>query len=455
LSPEEAPVKNWAELDKQFIWHPFTQMEEWLQSEPLVIERADGNYLVDTKGRRYLDGVSSLWVNVHGHRKRQIDDAIMVQLGKVAHSTLLGLGAVPSIELAQKLVEVTPDRLNRVFYSDSGSTAVEVALKIAFQYWKNLGQEKKRLFVTLSEAYHGDTIGSVSLGGIDLFHSIFHPLLFQTLTIPTPFPYRSPDLTPEECGDRSLDHFRALASDRADEIAALVVEPLVQGAAGMIVHPAGFLKGLEEICREHQILLVCDEVATGFGRTGKMFACEHENVHPDMMALAKGLSGGYLPLAATLVTDEIHRAFLGQYTDYKTFFHGHSYTGNALACAAACACLEVFEEEKVLENAQPKIALLSQSLKEMTEPLPHVGEIRQCGFMVGIELVQDRATRRPYSPELRMGARVTQNVRNYGVILRPLGDVVVLMPPLSITDSQIRELVAATAKSIGEMCGNE
>jgi adenosylmethionine-8-amino-7-oxononanoate aminotransferase len=447
-------VKNWAELDKRYIWHPFTQMEEWLQSEPLVIERAEGNYLIDTEGRRYLDGVSSLWVNVHGHRKTQIDDAVVMQLGKVAHSTLLGLAAVPSIELAQKLVEVTPGGLNRVFYSDSGSTAVEVALKIAFQYWKNLGRDKKRLFVTLSEAYHGDTIGSVSLGGIDLFHSIFHPLLFQTLTIPTPFPFRSPDLTPEECRDRSLEHFRALASDRAHEIAALVVEPLVQGAAGMIVHPAGFLKGLEEICREYRILLICDEVATGFGRTGKMFACEHEGVRPDMMALAKGLSGGYLPLAATLVTDEIHRAFLGKHTEYKTFFHGHSYTGNALACAAACACLEVFEEEQVLENAQPKIALLSQTLNEVMEPLPHVGEIRQCGFMVGIELVEDRATRRPYPPELRMGARVTQNVRKYGVILRPLGDVVVLMPPLSITEGQIRELVAATAKSIEEMCGS-
>ena len=448
-------MKNWAELDKKYIWHPFTQMEEWLQSDPLVIERADGNYLIDTEGRRYLDGVSSLWVNVHGHRKAEIDEAIIRQLGRVAHSTLLGLAAVPSIELAQRLVQAAPEGLNRVFYSDSGSTAVEVALKIAFQYWKNLGQENKRLFVTLSEAYHGDTIGSVSLGGIDLFHSIFHPLLFHTLTIPTPFPYRCPDLSPEECRDRSLNQFRALASDRADQIAALVVEPLVQGAAGMIVHPRGFLKGLEEICREHRILLICDEVATGFGRTGKMFACEHEGVQPDMMALAKGLSGGYLPLAATLVTDEIHRAFLGKHTEYKTFFHGHSYTGNALACAAACACLAVFEKEKVLENAQSKIASLARVLKEQVDPLPHVGQIRQCGFMIGIELVEDRVTRRPYPVELRMGAAVTQNVRKHGVILRPLGDVVVLMPPLSITDDQIRELVSATAKSIEEMCGME
>lgn len=448
-----AMAKNWPDLDKKYLWHPFTQMQDWAQSEPLVIEKAEENYLIDTEGRRYLDGVSSLWVNVHGHRKKQIDYAIIEQLGKVAHSTLLGLASVPSVALAQKLVEISPGGLNRVFYSDSGSTAVEVALKIAFQYWQNRGYKKKTLFVTLTEAYHGDTIGSVSLGGMDLFHSIYKPLLFKTLTVPTPFPYRYPTITAAECRDRSLDNFRALARERADELAALVVEPCVQGAAGMIVHPQGFLKGLEEICHEYGILLVCDEVATGFGRTGKMFACEHEDVRPDMMTLAKGLSGGYLPVAATLVNDEIYDAFLGDYSQYKTFFHGHSYTGNALACAAASACLDIFVEEAVLENCQPKIGLLAKALAEKVAPLPHVGEIRQCGFMVGIELSEEPSTRRPYPPELRMGAQVTQHVRNYGVILRPLGDVVVLMPPLSITPGQIGDMVAATARAITEVCG--
>lgn len=444
---------DWAELDKKYVWHPFTQMQEWMGSAPLVIERAEENYLIDTAGRRYLDGVSSLWVNIHGHRRREIDQAVIRQLGKIAHSTLLGLAGVPSIELARKLVTVTPEGLNKVFYSDSGSTAVEVALKIAFQYWRNRGLDKKRLFVTLSESYHGDTIGSVSLGGIDLFHSIFHPLLFQTLTVAAPFPYRYPELTPDECRDRSLSHFRALAEDRGREIAALVVEPLVQGAAGMIIHPRGFLQGLAAICREHEILLICDEVATGFGRTGKMFACNHEDVTPDMMCLAKGLSGGYLPLAATVITDNIYEAFLAPYHEYKTFFHGHSYTGNALASAAACACLDIFESEKVLEACQPKTALLSKCLAEQIEPLVHVGEVRQCGFMVGIELVEDRTTRSPYPPELRMGTRVAQDVRKRGVILRPLGDVVVLMPPLSITEDQIRALVSATTASIKEICG--
>lgn len=448
----ENTVKNWAELDKKYIWHPFTQMEEWLQSDPLVIERAEGNYLIDTQGRKYLDGVSSLWVNVHGHRKDQIDSAIREQLDKVAHSTLLGLAGVPSIELAEKLVRITPPGLNKVFYSDSGSTAVEVGLKIAFQYWRNVGHEEKKLFVTLSNAYHGDTIGSVSLGGIDLFHTIFYPLLFHTLTIPSPFPYRYPGLNAEECRDRSLDHFRAICEDRGNEIAALVVEPLVQGAAGMVVHPRGFLKGLEELCRKHNILLVCDEVATGFGRTGKMFACEHEDVRPDVMALAKGLSGGYLPLAATLVTEEIHAAFLGAHTEYKTFFHGHSYTGNALACAAACACLDLFESERVLEGVQSKIALLKKGLSREIAPLPYVGEIRQCGFMVGIELVKDRILRDAYPLELRVGAQVTQNVRKHGIILRPLGDVVVFMPPLSFTPDEIQRLVSVTAQSITEIC---
>lgn len=446
-------MTRWAELDKKYVWHPFTQMSDWMQSEPLVIERAEGNYLIDTEGRRYLDGVSSLWVNVHGHVRKEIDEAIIRQLGKVAHSTLLGLAGVPSIELARKLVAITPAGLDRVFYSDSGSTAVEVALKIAFQYWRNKGHEGRKLFAVLSESYHGDTIGSVSLGGIELFHKIFHPLLFQTITIPTPFPYRDPLLPPEECRDRSLDAFRVVARERGDEIAALVVEPLVQGAAGMIVHPRGFLKGLEEICRETGILLICDEVATGFGRTGKMFACEHEDVRPDLMALAKGLSGGYLPLAATLATEEIHCAFLGDYSEYKTFFHGHSYTGNALACAAACASLELFQSDRVLENMQPKIGLMAQCLREEIATLPHVGDVRQCGFMVGIELVQDRNLRTAYDPILRMGAQVTQDIRSRGIILRPLGEVVVLMPPLSITPEEIKFLVSATAASIKSICG--
>ncbi|MGC8907582.1 MAG: adenosylmethionine--8-amino-7-oxononanoate transaminase [Desulfomonilaceae bacterium] len=445
-------MRDWSSLDKKYLWHPFTQMEEWLQSDVLVIDSADGNYLIDIHGRRYLDGVSSLWVNVHGHRKGKIDEAIRRQLDKVAHSTLLGLASTPSIELAEKLVRITPRNLTKIFYSDSGSTAVEVGLKIAFQYWRNLGYEDKSLFITLSDAYHGDTIGSVSLGGIDLFHSIFHPLLFHTLSIPTPFPYRYPDLTPDQCKEMSLERLERLIHEQGNRIAAMVMEPLVQGAAGMIVHPSGFLREVSDICRRNDILLVCDEVATGFGRTGRMFAVEHEGVEPDILCLAKGLSGGYLPLAATLVSEEIFNAFLGRYTEYKTFFHGHSYTGNALACAAGSASLDIFEEEKVLEAAQHKIQLLHEELEAQIAPLPWVGDLRQCGFMVGIELAADRSARKAFPVELRMAARVTQDIRKAGVILRPLGDVVVLMPPLSLTTDEIRYLVSATAQSIQNVC---
>lgn len=446
-------MRDWESLDKKYIWHPFTQMEDWLRSETLVIEQGHGSWLIDTNGKRYLDGVSSLWVNVHGHNHNRINEAIKLQIDKIAHSTLLGLAGVPSIELAEKLVQITPSGLTKVFYSDSGSTAVEVALKIAFQYWKNRGRPQKKIFVGLDQAYHGDTIGSVSLGGINIFHSIFNPLLFKTLAIPTPFPYQSPELEPDELRNKCVENFRRLADERSDEIAALIVEPLVQGAAGIIVHPPGFLKALEQICRDHDILLVCDEVATGFGRTGAMFASQKEAVSPDIMCLAKGLTGGYLPLAATLVTDQIFEAFLGPFTDYRTFFHGHSYTGNALACAAANTCIQIFEEDRVIEKLQPKIGILSDLLEKQIANIAHVADIRQCGFMVGIELAQAPSRHQSYPVELRMGAQVTQNIRKHGVILRPLGDVVVMMPPLCITENELEFLVSRTAESITEICG--
>ncbi len=447
-------MKDWSALDKQYVWHPFTQMQEWLSDSALVIEKAEGNYLIDVEGRRYLDGISSLWVNIHGHRRKEIDDAVKDQLDRVAHTTLLGLASTPSIELAERLVNIMPEGLNKVFYSDSGSTAVEVAVKIAFQYWRNIGRSEKAQFVTLTQAYHGDTVGSVSVGGIDLFHKIFHPLLFHTISVETPFPYRYAGgrCDPDQCRDKSLAQFRSICEERGSEIAALIMEPLVQGAAGMIVHPSGFLKGMEEICREHDILMICDEVATGFGRTGKMFACEHEAVRPDIMAVAKGLSGGYLPLAATVVTDKVYGAFLGPYSEYRTFFHGHSYTGNALACAAANASLDVFEKDRTLERLQPKIALLKTLLDARIAGLQWVGEIRQAGFMVGIELVADKPSGESFSLDLRVGAQVTRDVRRHGVILRPLGDVVVLMPPLSITESELETLVTTASQSIEEVC---
>jgi adenosylmethionine---8-amino-7-oxononanoate aminotransferase len=419
---------NLADKDRRYVWHPFTQMRDWNAAEPLIIARAEANELIDVDGRRYLDGVSSLWVNVHGHRRREIDDAVRAQLDRVAHSTLLGLANVPSIELAERLVRIAPRGLERVFYSDSGSTAVEVALKIAFQYQKQRGRAGKQKFLALTEAYHGDTVGAVSVGGIDLFHQIFHPLLFSVLRV-----------TP------TIDALERMLAAHAHELAAFIVEPLVQGAAGMLLQPPGFLRAARELCRRHDVLLICDEVATGFGRTGTMFACEQEEVAPDLLCLAKGITGGYLPLAATLATDEIYSAFLGEYEHKLTFFHGHTYTGNPLACAAAIASLDLFESERVIERLQPKIARLHARLDEQIAPLGPVVAIRRRGFMVGVELG-------PFAYDAAMGARVCLDLRRRGVLLRPLGNVVVLMPPLSIGDDEIDRLVAALCASIAEVC---
>lgn len=438
------------ELDFAHLWHPFTQMQGWMEEEPLIIESGEGRHLVDVRGRRYLDGISALWCNVHGHRVPEIDQAIREQLDRVAHTTLLGQASVPSIELAARLAQIAPGKLSRVFYSDSGSTAVEVALKLAFQYWRHLGRPEKRRFATLGEAYHGDTIGSVSLGAIDVFHEAFGPLLFSTVRLPTPYTYRPPEgHSPESWADHCARAAEETIATYADELAAVAIEPLVQGAAGMIVQPRGFLRRIADACRRHDVLLICDEVATGFGRTGTMFAVEQEEVEPDLMCLAKGITGGYLPLAATLATDRIFEAFLGPFESMKTFFHGHTYTGNPLACAAALASLDLFEKNRVIEHLQTKIDHLASRLEELRNH-PHVGEIRRRGFMVGIELVRDRETKEPYPSAQRLGHRTILRAREHGVILRPLGNVVVLMPPLAITTEEIDQLCDVTIRAIDE-----
>ena len=345
-----------SEKDKKYLWHPFTQMRDWEAEEPLIIEKGKGNYLYDMEGKRYFDGVSSLWVNVHGHRRKEIDNAIIRQVKTISHSTFLGLSHPPGIELAERLVNIAPEGLKRVFYSDNGSTAVEIGLKMAFQYWKHKGEDRP-LFLCLKEAYHGDTIGSVSVGGMELFHEIFKPLLFNTVKAAAPFCYRCGlGLERSSCGMACADELERLMRENEGKISALVMEPLVQGAAGIIVHPAGYLKRARELCDKYDILLVLDEVATGFGRTGRLFACQHEAVSPDILCLAKGITGGYLPLAATMTAEKIYEAFLGDYAQLKTFFHGHSYTANPIACAAAIANLDVFEKDETLQRMPEKEA---------------------------------------------------------------------------------------------------
>ena len=440
--------------DKAAIWHPFTQMADWEKDDPIVIERGDGNYLYDTDGNRYFDGVSSLWVNLFGHRRKEIDAAVRAQLDLLAHSTFLGLSHPPAIELAEKLLAAAPPGLSRVFYSDNGSTAMEIAIKMAFQYWRQKESgEKRKTFLTLSEAYHGDTIGSVSAGGIDLFHKIFRPLLFSTRRMPTPHCYRCPyGLSRPSCGLHCADRMEEEVHAAADSLAAVIVEPLVQGAAGMLMMPEGYLGRLRAVARECGVLLVCDEVATGFCRTGTMFACEQEGVTPDILAVAKGLTGGYLPLAATLTTEEVYRAFLGRYEEYKTFFHGHSYTANPLGCAAALGTLSIFEREDVPARVSALSARMARSLLRIALH-PNVGDIRQKGLMAGIEIVADRKTKEPIPPDRKTGQRVIRKAREKGILLRPLGDVIVLMPPLSSTESEVEGLVDVTAWAIGEVLG--
>ncbi len=418
--------KSLSELDKRHVWHPFTQQRDWCLEEPVVIESAEGTDLIDSEGRRYIDGVSSLWCNVHGHRHPGIDAALHAQLDRVAHSTMLGLTHPGAAELAGKLVEIAPPGLERVFYSESGSTAVEIALKMAFQYHRQRtgSRFERNSFVTFEGAYHGDTIGSVSVGGIDLFHGAYGPLLFKSRRVPA--------------GNvRALERVLEL---HGREVAAVIVEPLVQGAAGIVVQPIGFLRRARELCEQHGVFLICDEVATGFGRTGTMFACEQERVAPDFLCLGKGLTGGYLPLAATLTTEAVYEGFLGAAEESRTFFHGHTFTGNPLACAAALASLRAFEHEDTLLRLQPKIRVLGELLEEVAR-MPEVMEVRGRGFMVGVDLGD-------HDPAIRMGHRVVVEARERGAIVRPLGDTVVMMPPLTISKSDLVRLVEIVGESI-------
>ena len=438
-------------LDRQHLWHPFTPMKLWLESEPLVIAAAEGMYLIDSEGNRYLDGVSSLWCNVHGHRVPEIDAAVRAQLEKVAHTTMLGLASEPAILLAERLMKIVPRNLRKVFYSDAGATATEVAFKMAVQYWHNTGKPEKNEFVGFAEAYHGDTVGAMSVGRVPAFHKPYFPLLFKVHFAPTPYVYRSD--TPDDPGavkEKCLAALEAILRDHGRRIAAIAIEPIVQGAAGMIVQPDGFLREVRRLASEHDVLLIADEVATGFGRTGRMFACDHEAVDPDLMCVAKGITGGYLPLAATFATQRIFDAFLGEPWEGRTFYHGHTYTGNPLACAAAHASLDLFEKHDLVNSVTQKATVLSRLLERLRD-LPHVGEIRQKGLMVGIELVRDRKTREPFDPKRRVGAAVCARIRRHGVILRPLGDVIVIMPPLAMGLKDLKTIVTAVKSEVAAL----
>jgi adenosylmethionine-8-amino-7-oxononanoate aminotransferase len=416
-----------ADRDHRCLWHPFTQMKDWMAEETVIIEAGDGAILRDTEGREYIDANSSIWTNLHGHRHPKITQAIKDQLDRIAHSSFLGLSNVPAIELAEKLIRIAPrfdaPMLSRVFFSDDGSTAMEVAIKMAWQYWQHKQEPQRTKFVAFADAYHGDTLGAVSVGGIELFHAAYKPLTFGVIRV------------------NELSRLQTVLND---SVVAVVVEPLIRAAGGMKLWRRGLLKELRELCTRTGALLIADEVLTGFGRTGTMFACEQERVTPDLMALAKGLTGGYLPLAATLTTEEVFNAFLGDYAEFKTFFHGHSYTGNQLGCAAALANLQVFQEEKTLE----KLSVLSRQLSvglERSRLLPHVKDVRYLGFIGAVEIG-------PFPIEQRMGIRVCAEMRKRGVLTRPLGNTIVIMPPYCITKAQLDTVLNVLAESIRAVC---
>lgn len=441
--------------DRRYVWHPFTQMRDWEAEEQIVITRGEGSWLIDSDGNRYLDGVAAIWTNVHGHCRSEINEAIKQQVDRLEHSTLLGLAGEQPALLAKRLIDIAPEGMSRVFYSDNGSTAVEIAIKMAFQYWIHRGKPEKSRFISFRNAYHGDTIGAVSVGGIDLFHEVFRPLLFPTIQAPSPYCYRC-ELSPARCSSgcqrECLQRLEELLATHEHETAAVVIEPLVQGAGGMIVQPPGYLRRVRELCDRHGVLLIADEVAVGFGRTGTMFACQREGVMPDIMALSKGITAGYLPLAATLTTEEVYTAFLGEYRELKTFFHGHTFTGNPIACAAAIASLDLFERDDLLATLPEKTAYLHARLKKTLE-IRHVGEVRCCGMVGGIELVVDRQSRESYPWEERVGVRVCTEARKHGLFLRPLGNVIVVFPPLSISMDELALLMDGIEKSIIAVTG--
>jgi len=429
--------------DLDYIWHPFTQMQEYLKEDPLVIEDSDGVYLIDSEGKRYIDGVSSLWVNIHGHKVSKINTAIKKQVDKIAHSTLLGVTNPSASLLAKKLIDISPEGLKKVFYSGDGASAVEVALKMAFQYWLIKGKKRKNKFICLKDGYHGDTLGAVSVGGIDLFHSTFKPLLFKSFQIPS-----------YDSSDETVKDLESILSKKADSIAALILEPYVQAAGGIKVAREGYLKKVQKLCKKYDVLLILDEVATGFGRTGEMFACDHDNVTPDILVLGKGLTGGYLPLSATITTNDIFETFLGDHDELKAFFHGHSYSGNPLACSAAIANLEIFEQNQTIKKAKKVIEIFEDELKEFSG-LEHVSSVRSKGLMAGIDLKKNVNKNISYKINERIGKKICDTAKREGVLIRPLGDTIVIMPPVSINQKELKKLTRTIYKSIKEVTENE
>jgi adenosylmethionine-8-amino-7-oxononanoate aminotransferase len=440
--------------DLKYIWHPFTQMKDYENGEPpIIIERGKGIYLWDINGNKYMDGISSWWVNTLGHSHPRLNEALRLQSEKIEHVLLAGFSHQPAIELAEKLIHLIPQELTKVFYSDNGSTAVEVALKMAYQYWLQSGFPEKSKFIALKNSYHGDTLGAVSVGGVDVYHKIYKPLLFDVFQADSPYCYRCPaDKNKNSCSLECLNSVEKILEEHAQNIAGIIIEPLVQAAGGMIIYPAEYLTKLKQLCDKYNILLIDDEVAMGFGRTGKMFAFEHAGIVPDIVCLAKGITAGYLPLAVTITSEKIYQAFYDDYEKLKTFFHGHSFTGNPLAAAVAVENIKILEEENIIKSIQPKVAKLKSCLNKFWA-LECVGDVRHLGMIGAVEIVKDRQTKEPYSFEERIGQKIYQEALKRGAILRPLGSVMYFMLPHIITEDEIEILTDIAYESIKAALG--
>ncbi|MEI8378119.1 MAG: adenosylmethionine--8-amino-7-oxononanoate transaminase [bacterium] len=449
-----AKLSNYDELiqkDFEYIWHPFTQMKDYESDSPIVIERGEGIYVYDLNGKKYLDAVASWWVNTLGHSNKRLNKALSEQAEKIEHVIFSGFTHKPAIELAQKLVQISPEPLKKVFFSDNGSTAVEVALKMAYQYWVQVGKPEKSKFVAIKNSYHGDTLGVVSIGGCDLFHKIYKPLLFDIFQVPSPYCYRCPmGKTQGKCCFECTSEIEKILKANHQKIAAIVIEPMIQGAGGMIIYPKEYLKIVRELCDKYDVLLIDDEVAMGFGRTGKMFACEHAEISPDIMCLAKGITAGYIPLAATLSTKKIYDAFYDDYEKTKTFYHGHSFTGNPLACAVAVENMKILEEDKILEKNQPKIERLKKGLEKFKK-LKNVGDVRSLGMIGAVEIVKNQATKEPFDFKDRIEMQIYKKGLENGIIMRPIGNTFYFMPPYVITEEQIDEMLDIAYKTIDEI----
>jgi adenosylmethionine-8-amino-7-oxononanoate aminotransferase len=444
-------ISDLQKRDLNHVWHPCSQMKDYEDFPPIVVKKAKGLYLYDENGKSYMDAVSSWWVNLFGHANERISSALGEQAFQLEHVIFANFTHEPAVFLAEKLVKLSPEGLQKVFFADNGSSAVEVALKMSFQYHQQKGKPKKTRFLALTDAYHGETLGALSVGGVGLYNSVFQPLLLNTLRAQGPDCFRCHfNEKPESCTTPCISAVEAELKSHHEELTAVIVEPLIQAAAGMKMYPPGYLKRLKELCSQYDVHLIADEIAVGFGRTGTMFACEQAGIAPDFMCLSKGLTGGYLPLSVVLTTDEVYEAFYDDYASMKAFLHSHSYTGNPLACRAALEVLQIFEDDQVMEEIQEKGAYMKKLASEVFGKHPFVGEYRQTGMVGAVELVKDKRTKEPFPSGERTGYQIYRIALEKGLLLRPLGNVLYFMPPYIITKEEINTMISITKEAMEE-----